>query len=194
MRLATKPFTLPVDLVRQIKFISPNIYEFNCIAEHLNCRRLFENNEKTADELLNSNQNLLSEIKETSSEILKFVDNILLTLGSSGVFIMRKSSNQNLRIFDEFSRYIEMSSNNFSKNHRFYEAIKSTDAVNSSGAGDSFNVGFITALINGYPEDICVSVGFECAKSSLRSLSAVPVKYFDRNHRCWHDAAVFKSI
>lgn len=194
MRLAEKPFTLPIDLVKQIKFISPNIYEFNTIAEHLDCRQLFENNEKTVDELLNSNRNLLSEIKETSSEILKFVDNILLTLGPFGVLIMRKSSNQNLRIFDESSRYIEISENNYLQNHRFYEATKSKDAVNSSGAGDSFNVGFITALIHGYPEDICVSVGFECAKSSLKSLSAVPATYFDRNHRCWRDAAVFKSI
>lgn len=194
MRIATKPFTLPTELVKQIKFISPNIYEFNSIAVHLNCPSLIENNETPVDDLVKNNEKLLQDIKETSLEILKLIDNVLLTLGPIGVLVIRKSFKEDLQIFDKLSRYIEISSNNYAVNHRFYKAKKPPNVVNSSGAGDNFNIGFITAMINGCSEDVCVSVGLECAITALKSSGAVPATYFDRNHHCWHEPAVFKNI
>lgn len=78
--------------------------------------------------------------------------------------------------------------------NRFYEVNPVTDVVNVSGAGDSFNVGFICAMIRGYNEEICVSVGFESARAALRSSGAVPTEYFKSNHPCWTRAANNRNI
>lgn len=71
---------------------------------------------------------------------------------------------------------------------------KLENVMNVSGSGDSFDVGFITAMLNGFPEAVCISVGIESARQALQSTNAVPDFYFTRNHDCWHKPAIHKSL
>lgn len=66
--------------------------------------------------------------------------------------------------------------------------------MNVSGAGDSFSSGFIAAMLNGLPENVCVSVAYEAAHRALLSKHAVAEEYFDRKHECWSTAKPFQSL
>lgn len=193
MRIAAKPFTLPPQLIRQIKFMSPNIYELHNISMQLNHGSLVENTNKSIEAIFEENRNILQDIKESTVELLNLVDNILLTLGPKGVLLMRKDSTDSF--VDNNRNYIPMPTDKICvPKHKLYKIGKVSNIVNVSGAGDSFNIGFITALINGYPEDICISVGFECAKSSMRSENAVPATFIDKDHTCWTNPASFQTV
>lgn len=193
MRIATKPFTLPTELINQIKFMSPNIYELNEIAKHFGCLNLIDNTEDSVEQLFEKDPNLLSKIKDACIEISKNIDNIIITFGSHGVLMASKTSSAELRILNDNLVYNKPNNDN-KVQCRFYNVDKLTNVVNVSGAGDSFNIGFITAMINGYNEENCISVGLESAKTALNSTDAVPVKYFEKNHPCWKHAAVYKNI
>lgn len=192
MRIASKPFTLPADLIHQIKFISPNIYELNAISTHIGFPS-FVDDETSVEHLFQTDQDLLAKIKEASREVAQKVDNILITLGSHGVLVVNKTPSSRMKIFNNKLQYNKAAIDD-KLNYRFYEIEKMTNIVNVSGAGDSFNVGFITSMINGFNEEICMSVGFESAKTALTSSSAVPHQYFGNDHPCWKRAAVYKSI
>lgn len=193
MRIASKPFTLPPSLIRQIKFMSPNIYELNAIAEQMNYGRLIENANWSIEQIFCFSPNSLQIIKDSTRELLELVDNVILTLGPRGILLMRKDYNNTL---PGVKRSYNCKSNTDSRDtkYKLYGIEKISGIVNLSGAGDGFNVGFITALINGFPEDICVSVGLECAKSAMRSSTAVPNVYIEKNHTCWESYAAFTLI
>lgn len=191
MLIATKPFDLPSELVNQIKFISPNIYELNTIAAHLNLPKIIDNTETSIEHLFERDSDLLFKIKELTTEILKHIDNVILTLGLRGIILTSKRSSSNMNIFNSEITYNKP----YCGVHtRFYGVNPVKDIVNVSGAGDSFNVGFITAMICGCSEDICVSVGIESAKTALKSPGAVPSAYFKSNHPCWTQAAINTTI
>lgn len=147
MRIASKPFELPKEYISQIKFISPNIYELNAIATYLGCDGSFLKNDDIDDiELLfKENTDFRNETKKISAEISKLIDNVIVTLGSNGVLITNRNT-PDKNIFDLNLRYNEQQ---LPMQHRLYGIDeKCTNIVNVSGAGDSFNVGFITAIIN----------------------------------------------
>lgn len=191
MTIASKPFSLPTDLIRQIKFISPNIYEFNTIATQFGHEHLIENNKLDIEQQLTENTQSLEHV---AADIAKHIDNVIITLGSFGVLVTRNVSGDDMRFFTKKHQYIEPNSKQFNPVSRFYPHTKIEDVVNVSGAGDSFNVGFITAMIRGFSEDISVSVGFESAKTALYSPSPVPTKYFDEQHECWKTPAIYRNI
>lgn len=193
MHIAVKPFNLPKDLLRQIKFISPNIHELNKIATHFGCDSLLNDDEIDIEKALCEDPEFMKKIKKACEEISKDVDNIIVTLGSVGVLVTRKNGMGCTRFFDEKFQYIN-APGTMGTHHRFYGARKLTNIVNVSGAGDSFNVGFITAMINGSTEDICISVGMEGAKVALNSKGAVPERYFSKDHQCWLQPATYKTI
>lgn len=148
MNIASKPFELPKHLISQIKFISPNIYELNSIAAYLGCAEsLVKNDELNEEELFKESTDVLEEAKRCSREISKIIDNVIVTLGVNGVLITNRSMPEN-RLFDANLRYNKPISEQLSIQQRLYDVKKLTDIVNVSGAGDSFNVGFITAMIN----------------------------------------------
>lgn len=195
MRIAAKPFSLPLELIKQIKFISPNIYELNAIAAHLKCTEFIENTELDVERLFEKRPNLLDDIKATTREISNYIDNTLVTLGANGILITTKNKTADAFFLDKQLNYIVPSSNNANVQHRFYDVEKLTKIVNVSGAGDSFNVGFISAMLNGeIAENICVSVGFETSKTAIQSSSAVPHAYFGKNHPCWQRKALYRNI
>lgn len=147
MRIAAKLFELPKEYISQIKFISPNIYELNAIATHLGCdESLLKNDEVNDVELLfKENTDFREETKKYSGEISKLIDNVIVTLGSNGLLITNRNT-PDKNIFDLNLRYNKQQ---LPMQHRLYNIDeKYTNIVNVSGAGDSFNVGFITAMIN----------------------------------------------
>lgn len=190
--IATKPFNLPPELIDQIKFISPNIYELNAIASYLNLPKIIDSTETSIDHLFESNSDLLLKITAATNEIIKLIDNIIVTLGPYGILMTTKRASADMKIFNNKMTYNNISYKAY--NNRFYGVDPVTDVVNVSGAGDSFNVGFISAMIRGYDESICVSVGLESARAALKSSSAVPFAYFKSNHPCWTQAANNKNI
>lgn len=192
MRIASKPFQLPRDLIHQIKFISPNIYELDSIAKYLGCCSLIENNEVIIDELF-KDTNFIKSVINSSNCVAEYIDNVVITLGSNGILVSRRSSSTDLRFFNTKLQYNKPSAKS-DVQHRFYGTKKIMNIVNVSGAGDSFNVGFITAMINSCYEDTCVSVGIEGAKAALNSTSAVPDRYFSKKHECWSNTAIFEFL
>lgn len=146
MHIAKKPFELPRHLTSAIKFISPNVYELNAIATHLGFgENWLKNDEVDEENLFKKNINFLEESKKCSFELSKLIDNVVVTLGANGVLITnRRASEQNF--FDSNHRYIQQKQ--LPIQHRLYHIEKCTNIRNVSGAGDSFNVGFITAMIN----------------------------------------------
>lgn len=183
MRIAVKPFKLPFDLIHQIKFISPNIYELSAIAEYFGCKSLIKTNEDIENVLFEPD--LIQIIKEASAEITKHVGTCnVITLGSNGVLLSRKSTPECSSFFTTKSNYIAIDQTDIQ--HRLYKVQKIKNIINVSGAGDSFNSGFITAMINGLREDICISVGVESARIAIKSIGPVPDAYFNKDHKCWH--------
>lgn len=187
MRIAGKPFTLPSDLTRQIKFVSPNIFELAEIANALNYTSTLPT-DLNLDELLSSHS---SDLKTLAAQVNDHVDNILITLGSKGALLVRKNFPASL-FFNRSGQYNNKQSPK--SEARFYLANPIGDVVNVSGAGDSFNAGFISAMIRGMPEAICVSVGFQGAITALRSMAAVPEAYFSMEHSCWKKGAAFREF
>ncbi|XP_055305560.1 uncharacterized protein LOC129570133 [Sitodiplosis mosellana] len=192
MLIASKPFELPKHLISQIKFISPNIHELNTIATHLGCGESSLKIDKTDEEkLFKGNTSFMEHTKKCCDEVSRYIDNVIVTLGANGVLVTNKNTSKH-KFFDASLRYNKPINENLPVQHRMYNV--ENDIVNVSGAGDSFTVGFITAMINSCREDICISVGMESAKAALKSESPVPNNYFHSDHECWRQPASHKLL
>lgn len=195
MRRAHIPFELPRTLTRQIKFISPNIYELKAIAKALQCEQDFWSDTNFED--IDHRHQLLKDLHRVGGFVSNHIENVIITLGALGVIIVRRDGAQKCFYSGTApATYINDTDFRTNGHHqgRFYAAQKIEKIVNVSGAGDSFNSGFIAAMIRGHPEPVCVSVGFEAAKSALQSQGAVPKTYFDFEHYCWSKAAHYTDI
>lgn len=179
MLIADKPFQLSPQQYRQIKFMTPNIYELRKIVETL----------QPSSAVAHDNDEFTNELVELCDKLHDDIDNIIVTAGSHGIFIKR-SGGSDTSFFTKDMKYIQHSDGSDRK-LRHYPALIETNVKSSSGAGDAFCAGFITAMLNGQTEAICVSVGFEAALASLRSLNAVPKEFFSKNHMCWSQPAKF---
>ncbi|XP_067639135.1 uncharacterized protein [Eurosta solidaginis] len=178
MRIAHKPFTLPRKLTKQIKIISPNIYELYTIVEAITKKPI-------AAKSNNTKNIALDEIKDLLALVNDQFDCIILTLGAQGVVL---SFNVDMvasgkSLFDaNTGKYLPPKTTSQKTNNsgsmRFYNALKVENIKNVSGAGDSFTSGFITALLRGYNIKACVAFGFVSAERALQSNSAVPTCYF----------------
>lgn len=150
MNVAAKPFQkLPRNLTKNIKYISPNIYELEAI-----CKALL-----SADSI-----DLPASDLEKAYALLEHVgeyfDCIILTLGAQGVMVRQRCSGVN-------------------GGSIHYPLTKElNNIVNVSGAGDSFVAGFLTGMLKGLPEERCVAFGFYAAERALLSESPVPREYF----------------
>lgn len=185
MRKAHIPFELPTSLIKQIKFISPNIHELNVIAK---CLQYDDDYPDTSAEMHLSNETFCNDLKKITKFVNEKIENIIVTLGPIGIMIGRRNNSESA-IFDRSGKYIAEVKSIECQLH-LYETKRIKQIVNVSGAGDSFASGFIVSMIRGLPENACVSVGFEASKCALMSSSPVPSKYFDRNHSCWSNGAV----
>lgn len=192
MRIADKPFKLPTNLVRQIKFISPNIYELNTIAKTLNHSEIIDCTKISIERLFENDNEILSKIKSAATITSELIDNILVTLGPKGVISVRKNS-ERAKFLNENYQYIRPTASN-SIVAKFYETHPIPNIVNVSGAGDSFTSGFVAALIHGNDEDVCVSVGIDCARNALSSNSPVAMHYNTSEHVSWRQKSKYNLI
>lgn len=157
------------------------------------CDCIFNKNAAGLDHLLKYPW-FIQNIKNVSDVITNQIDNIIITIGADGIIIARKNTTHDTAFFNSKCEYIESSEQNQTQ-HRFYKVEPyTTNMVNVSGAGDSFDVGFITAILRGHPENISFSVGMESARAALSSESAVPNNYFSCNHKCWQQPAIYRDI
>lgn len=190
MSIAAKPFLLSRDCFEQIKFISPNLYELRKIADSLRTSpgdksNLKVENVRTSDE----EHKLFAEIVELCDELQGHIDNIVVTVGSFGVFVQR--SRRDARRDQFFTSNMKYVVGGDSASCRHYPGKPIEKIVNASGAGDAFNAGFIAGMLQHKPEAICVSVGFQAAGCALMSKRAVPKAFFDLRHPCWTTPAAF---
>lgn len=170
--VAAKPFQCPS--WKSLKFISPNLNELKYIAKELG---------------LNYDNQILDPVQQASQIgklVSKYVDTLLITMGSLGLIIIRKAEAsepllKSTQILDE-------------PLVRFYKTKEVTDLVNVSGAGDCLASGIIIAMLKGKSEEVCVSVGFAAAKMALQSKSAVPNVMFDDNHGSWNQKAEYIRV
>lgn len=192
MSLVQKPFELTRDCFQQIKFISPNLYELRKIAETLKVvpstgTDLRIENVTTEEE----KRRLFAEIIELCGNLQPHIDNIIVTVGSFGVFIQRSRAAADAFLTKDMT-YIGDKDGN--KSCRYYRTQPLETIVNASGAGDAFNSGFIAGMLKQKPESICVSVGLQAAISTLMSTRAVPKYFFGVDHPCWTTPAEFENI
>ncbi|XP_055637634.1 uncharacterized protein LOC129776181 [Toxorhynchites rutilus septentrionalis] len=185
MRAASKPFSGSVrdDAIQVIRFVTPNLYELRDIAKSLGYKNTIP---ETFVENFENMHALLAEVRSLALFVNQFVDNVIVTLGSYGVAIVRKTT-EDVPFFDKQSNYYRHTPKDDSEPSavRFYHARKLAQIVNVSGAGDSFTSGFVAAMLDGHPESVCVNVGFEAACCALGAKGAVAEHYFDRGHFCW---------
>lgn len=178
MRIAHKPFTLPKSLSKQIRIISPNIYELHAIVEAIT-------GTPVSSEVNNSDpiECLLEKAKYLLSLVQDHFDCVVLTLGQQGVLLSLNGAlaASGKPLFDvNTGSYIPMMKNTDNVHAiRFYNAPKVENIKNVSGAGDSFTSGYITALLRGYDMKNSVALGFLAAERALQSRAAVPMRYFD---------------
>lgn len=193
MSIAAKPFLLGRDCFEQIKFVSPNLYELRKIADSLRTSpgdksNLKVENVRTSEE----ERNLFAEIVELCDELQGHIDNIVVTVGSFGVFVQRSRRDAGDEFFTSNMNYVVGGNgSDFSASCRHYPGKAIEKIVNASGAGDAFAAGFIAGMLQHKAEAICVSVGFQAAGCALMSKRAVPKAFFDLRHPCWTTPAEF---
>jgi sugar/nucleoside kinase (ribokinase family) len=197
MNIAHKPFELEPPQYRQIKFMSPNIYELQKIAETLKPSLSSMTTTKTSSSstlLRDDKEKYFARISQLCEHLHDIVDNILVTLGSDGVVIQGRRGSE-ATFFNRNFQY-NHSSDGGDRMLRYYApaTVVKADLVSSTGAGDAFNSGFIAAMLKHKSESICVSVGFQAALSALRSMDAVPKEFFNESHPCWIASAKFNIV
>jgi sugar/nucleoside kinase (ribokinase family) len=196
MRISHKPFELEAPQYRQIKFMSPNIYELQKIAETLK-PSLSSSTTTTSTLLRDDNEKYFAQISQLCEHLHDIVDNILVTLGSDGVVIQGRGRSEEgffNRNFQYNHSSIGFGGGDGMLRHYAPATVVKADLVSSTGAGDAFNSGFIAAMLKHKSESICVSVGFQAALSALRSMDAVPKEFFNESHPCWMTPAKFNIV
>lgn len=128
----------------------------------------------------------IEEAASLGTQLLEFLDNIIVTLGADGILIVRRGL-----ATDKFRKTVDK---NYQISARHYPAEYIKDFINVSGAGDCFASGFIRGMLAQQSEEICMSIGFASAKKALYSSSAVPTKIFDRSHSSWKTPAVYNTL
>ncbi|XP_037039125.1 pseudouridine-metabolizing bifunctional protein C1861.05 [Bradysia coprophila] len=189
MRKAHIPFELPYTLIKQIKFISPNIHELNVIAKCLRYEDDYP--DPTADNYV-SDKKLFASLMRVTKFVNEKIENVIVTMGPIGILIARRGNAKD-SVYDQNGRYVPELCTNERQFH-LYETKRIEEIVNVSGAGDSWTSGFVSAMVQGLPEDVCVSVGFEASKRALMSSSPVATEYFDQNNSCWSNGAEVKNF
>nr|CAI5837052.1 unnamed protein product [Callosobruchus analis] len=121
--------------------------------------------------------------------LLRYIDNVIVTMGKYGVVVGRRSGSATEPLLNFHQRPESQSPQSI----RHYEFTDVPNIESVSGAGDCFASGFISALLAGEPEHICVSVGFAAAKMALQTTNTVPDRLFGREHEAWHKPAVYET-
>lgn len=169
--VAQKPFE--TTSWTSIKYITPNLTELKIMAD------FFEIEPPKPTDRLEQAAYLARHLQE-------FIPNILVTMGELGLVIARKSKATDPMLgAPETCSHVQI---------RHYPGRKLENIVNVSGAGDCFASGLITAMLRGYSEERCVSVGFAAAIASLNSHVAVPTNIDEFCLGSWDSPAKFYNL
>lgn len=182
MRLAAKPFQASVVLATKvIRFTSPNLYELREMARNFGYPDPISTTQ--VEDFNPDLVELLREVRLLGAFVNRHVNNVIVTLGSHGVAVIRRTSEQVPFFNSKTGHYKEPGAGR--TECRFYRGRRLDRIVNVSGAGDSFTSGFVAAMLDGQLEQVCVNVGFEAACCALGAKGAVAERYFGRDHACW---------
>ncbi|XP_053602036.1 uncharacterized protein LOC128670418 [Plodia interpunctella] len=146
-RLQKPVFFEPTDTRKAVKplqygtltYASPNLAELKAMANYLN-----------PGPYTNS-PDALMEVIELAKRVSS-IRNIVVTLSSNGVLLVKNSSQE----------------------VHYYPAELVNTIVNVSGAGDCFAGGFIHGILSGSEESVCIAMGYQAAKAALMSRKTVP--------------------
>nr|XP_022913649.1 pseudouridine-metabolizing bifunctional protein C1861.05 [Onthophagus taurus] len=169
--VSEKPFKTP--FWKSIKYISPNLNELRHIARTLGVN------------LRDSPKNKIDEAVFICKFVAEYVDNVIVTLGADGLVISR---------YADACRPLFLKEKETDLQIRHYPGDFVDEFINVSGAGDCLVAGLICSMLKGLSEEICMSVGFEAAKMSLKSKSAVPSKLFGQDDLSWKLSRNFNRI
>ncbi|MCS7129934.1 MAG: PfkB family carbohydrate kinase [Archaeoglobaceae archaeon] len=86
-------------------------------------------------------------LKVSPEDLLKFVDYLIVTLGSEGSIC-------------------------YSGFGKFYEKAFKAKVVDTTGAGDAFSAGFLYGFINDLPLDVCLKLGNFCGAYNVERVGA----------------------
>lgn len=153
-----------------LKYISPNLNELRFIVNTLGFS------------IQKEPHSIIWEAVELGRIVSNYVDTIFITLGVLGLIVIRKASATDPLFLKNGDKHGDIQI-------RHYPTTEITKLVSVSGAGDCLASGLIYAMLAGYPENVCVSVGFAAAQMALQSPSAVPKVLFDKNHESWQQEA-----
>ena len=193
MSIAGKPFEMERECYEQIKFISPNLYELRKIVETLKISPSTKSDLKVENVRTDEEKRkVFREIVELCDMLQEHTENIIVTVGSLGVFIQRSRGSEGA-FFTSDLKYVTSRSDD-NKSCRYFRGKAIEKIVNASGAGDAFCAGFIAGMLRRRPEEICVSIGFQAANCALMSKRAVPPTFFDLDHDCWNTPANFETL
>lgn len=151
VEISDKPFKNPY--WKAIKLITPNLNELKHITTFLEIPK---------------NANAASTLDEAvylAKCLAALIENVIVTLGSSGVLIARRGLASDPFLKDQQTGEIHV---------RHYPCKVVEDFVNVSGAGDCLASGIIIGILKGLSETRCLSIGLSAAQSALYSKSAVP--------------------
>ncbi|XP_045542630.1 pseudouridine-metabolizing bifunctional protein C1861.05 [Papilio machaon] len=133
----------------KISYSSPNIMELRTMAKFLEPNI-------TIDEASDIN-----EIINLSKIVTQFIKVLIVTMGKKGIITVTQASEPDNAREEKL-------------NVCYYAVEELNNVENVSGAGDCFASGYIHGVLSCFQESLCVSIGFEAAKSALMSKSTVP--------------------
>ncbi|XP_018564325.1 pseudouridine-metabolizing bifunctional protein C1861.05 [Anoplophora glabripennis] len=152
VEISDKPFKTPY--WKAIKLITPNLNELKHVTTFLNIPK-----NTTISSPLDEAIYLAKQLASG------WIENVIVTLGPSGVLIARRGlATDSLLNYQQTSEVLV----------RHYPCNVIEDFVNVSGAGDCLASGIVVGILKGLSEARCLSIGFSAAKSALYSQSAVP--------------------
>lgn len=174
---ATKPFKCKN--FNAIKYITPNVLELREIANYFDC-------------LTTASCDTVQEIAKTARNVSDYIDNIIVTMGSAGLLVIRRNNaDEPLLLPYCKSNNDDHGNKNKEIQVRHYCAPDVLNLVNVSGAGDCLAAGIIASMLRGYSEEKSIGVGFDAARAALKSESAVPNDFNDIN---WGKPAYYTTI
>ncbi|KPJ13592.1 hypothetical protein RR48_10776 [Papilio machaon] len=103
----------------------------------------------------------INEIINLSKIVTQFIKVLIVTMGKKGVITVTQASEPYNAMEEKL-------------NVCYYAVEELNNVENVSGAGDCFASGYIHGVLSCFQESLCVSIGFEAAKSALMSKSTVP--------------------
>lgn len=176
MLIATKPFeALSKDLLQWIKFITPNLAEM----QHIYAFFKKKESQRKEEPVIPAQEDTLNKLVEYAPYLLDNVETIIVTMSETGIALLSRREKDS-KYFSKGGRFIPLSGQDSNAGYFFdtgHSRLTDQEIRNVSGGGDSFNAGFITAMLNGHNSSYCVAYGMAASLCALRAPSAVPERY-----------------